>query len=352
MSKSFRTIGVMSGTSLDGLDIAYCEFFREKDRWKYTIREAKTIKYPADLYSILSNSMNISGYELSKLNTDYGKFIGDQVGAFISEHKLEKIDLVASHGHTVFHDPAIGLTLQIGDGASIAARTKLTTICDFRTLDVALGGQGAPLVPIGDELLFGEYTYCLNLGGFANISMQNAGKRIAYDICPVNIAANYLAQNEGLEYDIDGKLGASGKIIPQLLSELNSLPFYGSKPPKSLGKEWFLKSFLPILEKGNFLTEDLLHTLYEHITYQIAASIKHKGTILVTGGGANNNTLMDMLRQKCISEIVVPEKKIIDYKEALVFAFLGLLRYTNQTNVLCSVTGSTRDSVSGCTYTG
>lgn len=351
MSEYRHGIGLMSGTSLDGVDMALCQFSPDGQRWTYRIGKALTIPYPANMRQRLAQAHRLSALEYARLNVDLGEFFANCLTIFTdSEHKPQ---FIASHGHTVFHQPETGLTTQIGSGAVIAARTGIPVVCDFRTTDVALHGQGAPLVPIGDELLFSAYDACLNLGGIANISYQQKGKRIAHDICPCNMALNYLAGLMGHDYDTDGEIAAAGTVIHTLQNRLENLAFYRLACPKSLGREWFENNFLPALKPH--LTQqplsDCLRTVTEHIALQIAAAMPAKAqSVLVTGGGAHNKFLIRLLEKKCSRQIIVPDKLTVDYKEALIFAFLGMLRLQQHTNCLCSVTGSEHDSCSGAIY--
>ncbi len=370
----YRVIGLMSGTSLDGLDIAICKFEKinfekldqtkyktyavtkcypisysdkkQKSKWTFEIEKVKTIKYPQEWQERLKNAHNLNAYELVKIDLEYGKFIGKQVKDFIKND--DKIDFIASHGHTIFHNPSENLTLQIGNGNTIAATSGLSVISDFRTMDIALGGQGAPLVPIGDKFLFSEYNYCLNLGGFANISYEKKGLRIAFDISPINFAANYFAQKLNLNFDDKGKIGEQGIINKKLLKELNNISFYKQEAPKSLSREWFFADFLPIVENYNISTNDKLRTIYEHAAYQIGKitnGINKK--LLITGGGAYNSFLIILIKKYSNCKIIIPDSQIIDYKEAMIFAFLGVLRFRNEINCLSSVTGAKHDNIGG-----
>ncbi len=345
--QSYQVIGVMSGTSLDGLDIVLCKFVFNNN-WEFEILKSETIKYSAFWKENLSKAQTLSGIDLLLLHKEYGRFIGQSINQFM-DNTNETVDYIASHGHTVFHQPAKKLTLQIGDGAEIATVTGITTISDFRSLDVALGGQGAPLVPVGDELLFPEYNYCLNIGGFANISFSKNNIRLAFDICPANIILNFLAQKLNHTFDKDGKLGRSGKVNNELLQKLNTLEYYNKNHPKSLGKEWLDSMFIPILETSKIPLIDQISTVYEHIAQQISEALPNesKYKTLITGGGTYNSYLIELIKQKSKSEIVIPDKEIIEYKEALIFAFLGIIRFKNQVNCLSSVTGAKKDSSSG-----
>ncbi|WP_298780572.1 anhydro-N-acetylmuramic acid kinase [uncultured Polaribacter sp.] len=343
------SIGLMSGTSLDGIDLVYVKF--NKNNYKdFEIIYAETISYADDWKKKLQNGIHFSKDELTKLNIDYGYLLGDVLNDFISKFQIKKIDFIASHGHTILHQPEKGITLQVGDGQIIADKTKQKVICDFRTQDVQLGGQGAPLVPIGDELLFSEYDYCLNLGGFANISYKKENKRIAFDICAVNIVLNKYAEQLGFNYDDEGKIAASGTFLMQLEADLRMLDFYQQKPPKSLGLEWVEKEIFPKLESSKRKPEDLLKTFTDHIAWAIAKPI-HKGAkVLLTGGGTYNKYLISKIKTFKNIEIIIPNKEFIEFKEALIFAFLGLLKLENQVNCLKSVTGASENHSSGKIY--
>jgi len=354
MSKSvYRIIGLMSGTSLDGLDIAYCLFNKTEKGWKYKITKADTYKYPEAWSRILStiHLANASAFALA--NTEYGYFLAEKIKQFIARNKITDVDFIASHGHTIFHQPEKNFTFQLGSGAAIAGRTGITTISDFRSTDVALGGQGAPLVPIGDAMLFSEFDYCLNLGGIANISFDKKGKRVAYDICPVNLVLNHLAQTRGKKFDNEGKLARSGSLNKNLFEKLNSLDFYKLKGAKSLGREWVEEKFLCELNKFSISVPDKLNTVCEHIAFQISKQTeKKKNKMMITGGGAYNTYLAERIKAYTSAEIIIPDKQIIEYKEALIFAFLGLLRFEQKNNTLASVTGAKTDSIGGAIYLG
>tara|TARA_B100000809_G_scaffold263661_1_gene317465 strand:- start:1745 stop:2812 length:1068 start_codon:yes stop_codon:yes gene_type:complete len=349
----YNVIGTMSGTSLDGLDIAYCSFEFSGNNWTYKIIEAQTINFPTNLKDNLKSAIDMSGLNLMKLHNELGQFIGQSTAAFIKQKKIDQteIDCISSHGHTVFHQPELNLTTQIGNGANISAITRLPVICDFRTTDVALGGQGAPLVPIGDKLLFSEHDICINLGGIANISFSRNSERIAYDTCPVNIVLNKLAQELGFEYDKAGKIAESGKVDTNLLVELNRLSYYQELHPKSLGIEWIENEVFPIINASTNSIENKLCTFIEHISLQIANNIKgNDKTLLLSGGGTFNSYLVKRIKANTSNKIIIPSIQIIDFKEALIFAYLGVLRLRNETNCLSSVTGASSDNIGGCIY--
>ncbi|MCS6832879.1 MAG: anhydro-N-acetylmuramic acid kinase, partial [Flammeovirgaceae bacterium] len=338
----YRVIGLMSGTSLDGLDIAYVEFQKERKRWNYEMPYAQTVDYEEEWRIALKKASCLEAQAFQELDIKLGEWMGEQVKEFIAAHCLE-VDFVASHGHTVFHQPHRQLTVQIGHGASLAAKVCLPVVSDFRRLDVALGGQGAPLVPLGDELLFADYHCCLNLGGIANLSTNRNGRRIAFDVCPCNIVLNHVAEILGKAYDEDGNLAQRGTLIPTLLDQLNQLDYYQQGFPKSLGREWIDRYVFPTIFPYYDNAADVLHTFTEHIAFQIAKSIRSllsdsHASVLITGGGAFNQYLVSRidfyLPEK---KIVVPDELTIKYKEALIFALLGVLRWRNEINVFSSV---------------
>lgn len=336
----------MSGTSLDGVDICYVRFDYEKNN-SFEIIEALTFKYPESWKLKLQNAFTANKKDLEKLDVEYGNYIGNLVKQFCVDNSITKIDFIASHGHTIFHKPEESYTLQIGNGQVIANTTGSKVVCDFRTQDVEFGGQGAPLVPIGDELLFPNYDYCLNLGGFANISFRERNERIAFDICPVNIVLNYYTNKIDLPFDDKGKLASSGKINKELLNQLNELEFYYRSYPKSLGLEWVVEFIYPLIDSYKLETKDVLRTFTEHLAYQISEVIQNNSNILITGGGAFNNFLIERIEFYLHQKIELPSIEIIDFKEALIFAFLGLLRIENQVNCLKSVTGARKNHSSG-----
>jgi anhydro-N-acetylmuramic acid kinase len=349
--EKYNAIGLMSGTSLDGLDIAACEFVLDKGKWSFKIPFCKTFPYSVEWKEKLAGLPQLNGLEFSLINVEYGHLLGSLTKSFLDNTGF-KPDLIASHGHTVFHQPGRGLTVQVGAGSAIAAETGIPVVCDFRSLDVALGGQGAPLVPIGDHLLFAEFDACLNLGGFANISMKSMGKRIAFDICPANIILNKLAASIGMDYDNDGLLAKAGKPDQALLEQMNSLPYYRQSGPKSLGREWLENNLIPLI--GNFPghINDLISTVTEHIAVQVNLSLAGQDiqNTLITGGGAHNKYLLERIRAQGSGKWTILSDELSDFKEALVFAFLGVLRVRGENNVLRSVTGSLSDHSGGAIY--
>ncbi|RKS44898.1 anhydro-N-acetylmuramic acid kinase [Gillisia mitskevichiae] len=349
--KEYKVLGVMSGTSLDGVDIALVHFTKSTD-WDFKILKAETIGYDNSWKEKLGTALNLSPIELMELDDEYTNYLGDIISKFVRNNRIEELDAICSHGHTIKHEPENGLTLQIGNLPHLAELVDELVICDFRVQDVGLGGQGAPLVPIGDELLFAAYTYCVNLGGFANISTNKEGVRIAYDICAVNTVLNYYSEKLGKEYDDGGTIARSGKFNPELYKLLEGLPFYKLNSPKSLGIEWVNNSVLPILKDFEEDIPALLNTYCQHIASEIAKNIKDypEVEVLFTGGGVFNTFLMELLQHKTTAKLTIPSSEIINFKEAVIFGFLGVLKLREEINVLSSVTGAENDHCAGIVY--
>lgn len=354
--RTYEILGMMSGTSLDGLDLAFCHIWQTGLEWKFKIKETRSVPYAPEMQRKLRDSIYLPAEELLCFHNEYGTWLGEQAKDFIEENDL-KPECIASHGHTTHHRPEMGLTFQIGSGQHLANASGRKVICDFRTNDVALGGQGAPLVPIGDKLLLREFDFCLNLGGISNISFHLDGKRIAYDIGLANMVLNHITRNNGLDYDEGGQLASDGQINKGLLKKLNDLEYYRLPFPKSTGYEWFVEKVIPLVDGTDDSMENLLCTCIHHIAEQIAVQVgtnsrKSENSLLVTGGGAFNDYLITVLREKLDTgtKVIVPEKKLIEFKEALVFALMGVLRMKEETNVLGSVTGAERDSSSGVIF--
>lgn len=344
----YRVIGVMSGTSLDGVDLALCTFhISEKGEWDFTIEVAETIPYASTWQIILKDAIHFSEGRLQTLNEEYTHYLSVVISRFIQKHNISNLDAVCSHGHTILHKPHKGITLQIGNLPLLAKHIKQTVVCDFRVQDVQLGGQGAPLVPIGDRLLFSSYAFCLNLGGFANVSFEEKEKRIAYDICPVNIVLNLYAQKLGKPFDEDGTFAKSGTLNKALLNQLNSLSFYTVKPPKSLGLEWVQQHIFPLLEGSKDPPQNILRTFVEHVAMQLANQFKENSSVFITGGGAYNAFLLERLTAQKYLKIIVPNSQIVEFKEALVFGLLGVLKLRREVNCLSSVTGAKENHSSG-----
>ncbi|MBT6252682.1 MAG: anhydro-N-acetylmuramic acid kinase [Flavobacteriaceae bacterium] len=338
-------IGLMSGTSLDGLDICCARF--SKNLKDFQILAYATIPYTLYWREKLENAFYNSSTELDQLDKEYGEFLGHAVADFLPQHKLPKVDLISSHGHTVFHDPEKGITKQIGSGSEIAKKTGIPVVYDFRSQDVGLGGQGAPLVPVGDALLFPQYDACVNLGGFTNISFDQNKQRIAYDICACNIVLNHFAQLLGKPFDHNGTFAKQGIVHLPLLEKLNALDYYKKTGPKSLAREFSEQKLLPMM--SNLHEKDILHTYTKHIGFQIGKAITESDatSCLISGGGVYNRFLIEQIKKNAHCLIEIPKKQLIDTKEALVFALLGHLRFKNQINVWASVTGAKKDHSAG-----
>lgn len=363
----------MSGSSLDGVDIALVEFSETGGKWNYTIKCAACIEYEIEWIQKLKNAVNISALDYQLLHTQYGRFIGETVNDFIEKFQLQhKVNLIASHGHTTFHVPEKKMTHQLGDGAAIAAMTQLSVVSDLRSMDIAFGGQGAPIVPLGEKLLFPAYYYFLNIGGIANISINSKptnntdfysqkNEIIAFDICAANRVLNMLANERDLDFDKDGKLASAGKINDDLLEKLNALEYYSLPYPKSLANSFGTDIIYPLIKEFNLKAEDALNTYVEHIALQIKNSLTSYFSnttiqeLMITGGGAFNKYLVGRISEHLAQinfEVFIPEDEVVIYKEALIMALLGALRWREQYTVLASVTGATRNSIGGALWLG
>ena len=363
----YRAIGLMSGSSLDGLDIVFAEFHENGGKWSYDVKAAACYAYSDDWNNRLKDASNLMAYDYLLLHTEYGQYLGSEVNHFIEEFGLQyQVGMVASHGHTVFHTPGKRMTSQLGDGAGIAAATELPVITDLRALDVAFGGRGAPIVPIGEKLLLGDYDFYLNLGGIANISTSatHADGIIGFDVCAANRVLNMLAAEAGKPFDEDGKLAQSGSVNVKLLEMLNGLDYYRQPFPKSLANEFGTDTVFPIIKKSECSAGDALRTYCEHIAQQVKqaweavedpGSKAGKKKMLVTGGGALNLFLVKCIRESFSEsnlEIIIPDAFLIRYKEAIIMALIGVLRWREETNVLASVTGARRNSTGGVLWMG
>jgi len=360
----YKAIGVMSGSSLDGLDIAFVEFQENAGKWNYEIGQADCYAYNEKWLEKLRSATSLKSVDYQLLHVEYGHYVGEQINRFIEQNKLHyQVALIASHGHTTFHIPSKKMTAQLGDGAAIAAETQLPVISDLRALDLAFGGQGAPIVPIGEKWLLGDFDFFLNLGGIANVSFKSE-PYVAFDICAANRVLNMLVSNEGKEYDNKGQIAESGELNSDLLQKLNGLDYYRQPYPKSLANDFGTDIVYPMIIETGCKIKDALRTYVEHIVMQIKGSItklvnnKHQTInrkLLATGGGAFNtflvNRLSKELRQLQI-EVVVPDEKLIQYKEAMIMAFMGVLRWRQEYNVISSVTGASRDSIGGALWIG
>lgn len=347
-------LGLMSGTSLDGLDACLATFTKTDGRWDFQIDAARGYEYPDDLKRKLgTEAQQMSAHDFVAFHSEYGRFLGQRVVDFMHEYGV-KPDIVASHGHTIFHEPDRRIMFQIGDGAAIAAEARVPVVSDFRRLDIMLGGQGAPLVPIGDRLLFADYDYCLNIGGFSNISYDDGGVRKAFDISPVNYVLNHYCRQHGLEFDRDGLIARGGTVDTTLLHALDSLPFYAQTGAKSLGREWVEQTIYPMLDASGLGFADLLATFTEHAARQVARVAERVGkpspTMLITGGGALNVYLVERIAELAGCTVKIPSRQIIEFKEALIFAFLGALYMAGEASCLSSVTGAAQDNIGGMLF--
>lgn len=379
----YRALGLMSGSSSDGLDIAFVHLHENAGKWSFEIIKASCYEYDAEWKKKLQSAICMNALDYQMLHAAYGHYLGEQVNRFMNENGLQyQVQLIASHGHTTFHLPEKKMTAQLGDGAAIAAVTGINVVSDLRAMDLALGGQGAPIVPIGEKLLFNEYDFFLNIGGIANISYKKNEQYIAFDVCPANSILNRLANEEGKEYDDGGTMAAKGKNDLQLLEKLNDHKYYSHAYPKSLSNNFGAEIIYPLIRGSELRIEDCLRTYVEHIAYQIYNAVKslimlnhsfaappenykpqtcipdRKATnhkLLLTGGGTFNTFLIERLRY-CLHElnvqIVVPDETIIKYKEALIMALIGVLRWREENNVLASVTGAVRNSIGGAVWMG
>ena len=356
----YKVIGLISGSSLDGLDIAYVHLEEVRGNWSYTVHHATCIPYTEPWAHNLSTTAQQPVADFLRLHTAYGHFLGGQVRDFMERHDLvHKVDFIASHGHTVFHDPAAQTTFQLGDGAAIAAETGLPVISDLRALDVALGGQGAPIVPVGDKLLFGGYDYLLNIGGIANLTVRRGETLLAFDVCPANQILNTLAQRAGQPYDAEGQLAAAGVLLTGVLHELNSLPYYRQPAPKSLSNEAARDMIFPAFYESGHTVPDMLHTMAQHIADQVAAAVQQYPAatatpqLLITGGGALNTFLAARIKDTVAPlhlDVTIPDTETIQFKEAIVMALIGTLRWREEVNVFSSVTGAAKDSCGGALW--
>jgi anhydro-N-acetylmuramic acid kinase len=348
----YSVVGVMSGTSLDGVDLILIDFDFNNEKWTFETQYETTVAYSVMWEQRLKNALSLPTHEIEILNEAYTALLAEIINDYLSENKIQHLDAVCSHGHTVLHQPEIGLTLQIGNLPQLASLIQQTVVCNFRVQDVQLGGQGAPLVPIGDQILFSEYNYCLNLGGFSNISFENNDARTAFDICAVNTVLNFYANQLGLNYDNQGYIARQGQLCEPLFNELNQLDFYKQNHPKSLGMEFVNEILLPIIDGYSIPIPNILHTFVMHIAFQIAAILpKRELNILVTGGGAYNLFLIEKMKYYLPNAtIIVPQASLVEFKEAIIFGLLGVLKLRNEVNVLSSVTGAINDHCSGYIY--
>ncbi len=349
----------MSGSSLDGLDLVFASFDVSGSSWTYEILAADCYPYPPEWLQRLETATALPAGDYQQLHCDYGRYLGEQVNRFVETYQLHyKVQLVGSHGHTTFHRPESGMTHQLGDGAALAATCGINVVSDLRSMDVALGGQGAPIVPIGEKWLLGDFSWFLNIGGIANLS-RNGDPYMAFDVCPANRVLNLLAATTGQPYDAGGATARSGQVHPGLLEQLSQLPYYRQSPPKSLANSFGTDVVFPLLQTADLSAADSLCTYTEHIAQQVQQAIQvlppvdGPARLLVTGGGAFNTYLLERMRSLVPElELVVPDEQLVQYKEALIMAFMAVLRWREENNVWHTVTGARRSSVGGAIWMG
>jgi anhydro-N-acetylmuramic acid kinase len=356
----YKVIGIMSGSSLDGLDITFSTINTVGANWEYQVEYAETVPYTEEWISKLKNAQNLKVDDFLILHTTYGRYIGNIINQFINKNDLfHKVHFIATHGHTAYHNPEKNVSFQLGDGASIAAQTGITTISDLRNVDIAYQGQGAPIVPIADQLLFKDYKYCLNIGGIANISIKDNNNIYAFDICAANQILNHFANQANLPYDNKGELAAQGVCDDDILLQLRAIPFFSQKGPKSLNNQFSITHIIPAL--AHLPTENALHTACQHIATEIFYAIKQylssnnnsTEKLLITGGGAHNTFLVTCIQNLLAPlniEVIIPDEKTINFKESLAMSMIGVLRWREEINVLKSVTGASQDSIGGCIW--
>ncbi|MGB0862924.1 MAG: anhydro-N-acetylmuramic acid kinase [Saprospiraceae bacterium] len=362
--KSYKVIGLMSGSSLDGVDLAYCEFRLNDEAIDFDLLIAETIPFDEKWMGRLQHLPTQNALTFAKTHVYFGHYLGELLNDFIERCKIEP-DFIASHGHTIFHDPDRRFTTQIGEGGAMAAITKTTVISDFRTQDIAIDGEGTPIAPAADRYLFSEYDLMMNIGGIANITCNAKGKYIAFDTSAANQVLNVLASFKGLEYDKNGNLAAQGKVIPSILEQLESMEYFKQSYPKSIANSWVRDRILPIFIENEASIEDRLHTAVEHIATETAVAIKGIFTkeklpkkeyqLLVTGGGALNGFLIKKIQEKLVPlrvKVEVPAPEIIEYKEAILMGLMGVLRMEERVNCFSSVTGARRNTIGGAVYLG
>lgn len=367
--KQYSVIGTMSGSSLDGLDIAWAYYNLTDEDTSLsvhcTLKAAVTIPFNDEWIARLRALPSGSAYELAWAHTHFGRYCGTLIRQQMDEWQVLP-DFIASHGHTIFHYPQAQFTTQIGCGAAIATATGVPTVCDFRTHDISIGGQGTPLAPIADKYLFGGYDFYLNIGGIANISCNVGGKFIAFDTSAANQLLNALARQVGLEYDKDACISYGGQCNEDLLARLRAYPYQHTVYPKSLDNNQIKNDLLPIvLENAKLSVPDTMRTVVEWIAYEVAKSIEQiqtieklevkQRTLFISGGGGYHPLLVERIKAYCAAQNIqvhIPEQQVIAYKEALLMGLVGVLRIENKPNCLASVTGAAYNSVGGAIYMG
>ena len=367
-SKTYYVLGLMSGSSLDGLVIAYCNITWDGDRvthWK--LLESETLPFSDKWKNRLRELPNQNGLIFAKTNTYFGHYMGGLVNEFIENYRIKELDFIASHGHTIFHDPEHRISIQIGDGAALASQTGYTTICDFRTQDVAMDGEGAPLSPLADRYMFHNYDFYLNIGGIANVSANTGNDNwVAMDCCAANQVLNLLAEELGSEFDNNGSFASRGSVNEKLLGQVSDFSYYSNPYPKSMSNGWIREKIIPLYREAECSSEDKLATACEHIAIEISNSIQDiinkEGFIrtsykmLLTGGGVFNNYLVQTIHAYCNRsldiDLLMPDASIINFKEAMLMALLGVLRVEKVPNSMKAITGAKMDTINGAIHVG
>jgi anhydro-N-acetylmuramic acid kinase len=361
-AKTYKALGLMSGSSLDGLDLAFCEFSINNDQLDWNFLIGETLPFSEMWQARLAHLPVQNAQVYAKSHIYLGYYFGELCNTFLKKHKVQP-DFIASHGHTIFHDPERRYSAQIGDGAAIAATTGIQTIDNFRTQDIALNGQGAPIAPIADRYLLKGYDFYLNLGGIVNISCNANNQFIAFDISGANQVLNRLANELGLPYDAGGQVAASGKLIQDLFAKSNDLEYLNTTYPKSLSNQWVQESLVPMFVDHEGSIPDKLCSMVHHIGFQIQQSIhqivkkeklsQNAFNMIATGGGAHNSFLMKIISDYNPNiNIEIPDRNIIEFKEAIMIALMGVLRLEGIPNTIHTVTGAARDTISGAIHAG
>lgn len=364
-TKTYHVIGIMSGSSLDGIDLAYCRFTTGTDlQFDWELILGETMPLPENWQARLAHLPTQNAVTFAKTHVYFGHFLAKTVNQFVEQHQITQLDFISSHGHTIFHNPDKRYTTQIGCGSAIAALTGYPVINDFRMQDIAINGEGTPIAPAADRYLYSDYDFCLNIGGIANITSQIQEDPIAFDISPANQLLNYLSGQLGFAFDNDGQIAASGNLLPELLQLLQGYPYYKSPPPKSISNEWIVSELLPILASFEASIEDKLHTVTQFIAIEVSNSLirltqdsSHaEYRLMLSGGGSKNKYLIESIKS-CLSgqlniELIVPSTETIDFKEAILMGLMGVLRVLNVPNCFSTVTGARFDTIGGAIHQG
>ncbi len=364
---TYHVVGLMSGSSLDGIDLSYCSYSTSGDAFDWELLNHATYPIPDTWKSRLLHLPEQSAKTFVKTHTYFGHFLSEVINDFIERQKITP-DFIASHGHTIFHEPNKRFTTQIGCGAAIATQTGLPVINDFRIQDISINGEGTPLAPAADLFLFEGYDFYLNLGGIANLTAKTVDQLVAFDVCPANQLLNFLANQINLAYDKDGILAKSGQLLPALMERLRDFEYYRMSYPKSLDNSWIKKEVLSIFQQFEEPVQDKLHTTCKFIAEEITNSLStviqslkmgknNHYKLLATGGGTFNEFLLECIVESNTKgnlpiEVVLPEKEIIDFKEAILMGLLGVLRVQNRPNCFASVTGAKYDTIGGIVHQG